>query len=76
LADPKDYTQINYEKRIQDLARTKITQTQMSSRVIETWLNETLTDAGHMEIPGLLVKPENKKPLERYGIGKNQLIMC
>jgi len=44
--------------------------------VIETWLNETLTDAGHMEIPGMLIKPENKKPLERYGIGKNQLIMC
>ena len=48
----------------------------MSSRVIETWINNTLLDAGHMEIPGVLLKPENIKPLERYGIGKNQLTTC
>ena len=57
-----------HEKRILDLAKNKTTQTHMSSKVIETWLNETLTDAGHLEIPGLILKPENKKPLTRYKI--------
>lgn len=47
----------------------------MSSAVIETWLNETLTDAGHIEIPGVILKPENKKPLTRYGIDSQQLQM-
>jgi hypothetical protein len=28
-----------------------------------------------MEIPGILVKPENKKPLERYGISRTQLTL-
>ena len=46
----------------------------MSSKVIVTWLNETLVDAGHLEIPGVLLKPENKKPLTRYKIDPNQLI--
>jgi hypothetical protein len=45
----------------------------MSSKVIETWLNETLTDAGHIEIPGVILKPENNKPLTRYGIDSEQL---
>lgn len=65
---------MNFETRLSQLTRSKITQTKLSSRVIETWLNETLTDAGHLEIPGVLLKPESKKPLERYNIGKNQLL--
>ena len=75
LADPHDYAQMDHEKRIRDLAKNKITQTHMSSKVIETWLNETLTDAGHLEIPGLILKPENKKPLTRYKIDSQQLQM-
>ena len=55
------------------MAKNKITQSQMSTKVIETWLNETLTDAGHIEIPGVILKPENKKPLTRYGIDSTQL---
>ena len=31
-------------------------------------------DATHLDIPGILIKPENKKPLERYGICKNMLL--
>lgn len=42
--------------------------------MIETWLNETLIDAAHLEIPGVLLKPESKKPLSRYHIDKNQLL--
>ena len=39
-------------------------------KIIETWINETLTDAEHMDIPGVLVKPEHKNPISRYGIDK------
>ena len=27
----------------------------VSKRVMETWINETLTDAYHLEIPGILM---------------------
>ena len=71
FADPVDYPQQNYEKRIKDLAKNNITRTQLNPKVVETWLNETLTDAGHLEIPGVILQPESKKPLERYKIGIN-----
>jgi len=29
----------------------------LNTRVIETWINETLKDAEHLEIPGVIVKP-------------------
>ena len=47
----------------------------MSSRVIETWINDTLRDAGHLDIPGVILKPESSTPLNRYGIDKNQMIL-
>ena len=72
-ADPVDYGQVNYEKRIKDLAKNKITKSQLSSKVIETWINETLLDATHLDIPGVLLKPESKKPLNRYGISREEL---
>lgn len=65
---------LNYEKRIKDLAHNKIVQSKLSSRVIETWLNDTMTDANHLDIPGIIMKPENKTPLTRYGIDRNQLM--
>ena len=43
---------------------------QVSNRVLETWINETLTDAFHLEIPGVLTKPEHKNPIHRYGIDR------
>ena len=58
-ADPIDYPQLNYEKRIKDLATNNITRTQLNPKVVETWLNETLTDAGHLEIPGVILQPES-----------------
>jgi len=42
----------------------------VTNKVMETWINETLTDAYHLEIPGVLVKPEHKLPIYRYGIDR------
>ena len=47
---------------------------QVSNRVLETWINETLTDAFHLEIPGVLTKPEHKNPIHRYGIDRSTLL--
>lgn len=32
----------------------------LNSSVIEAWINETLKDAEHLEIPGIIVKPVHK----------------
>ena len=40
----------------------------LSARVIETLINETLSDAEHLDIPGVILKPMTKKPLHRYQI--------
>ena len=50
------------------------TSAQVSNRALETWINETLTDAYHLEIPGVLIKPEHKLPIHRYGIDRNNLV--
>jgi hypothetical protein len=45
----------------------------MSAEVLETWINETLQDAEHLDIPGVIVKPEHKDPISRYGIDRLML---
>ena len=42
----------------------------MSPKVLETWINETLQDAEHLDIPGVIIKPEHKAPISRYGIDR------
>ena len=45
----------------------------MSPKILETWINETLTDAEHLDIPGVILKPESKNPIQRYGIDRHIL---
>lgn len=45
----------------------------MNPKVLETWINETLQDAEHLDIPGVIVKPEHKNPIARYEIDKMTL---
>lgn len=45
----------------------------MNPKVIETWINDTLSDAEHLDIPGVMLKPEHKNPISRYGIDKLSL---
>mmetsp|Transcript_32071 Transcript_32071/g.31378 ORF Transcript_32071/g.31378 Transcript_32071/m.31378 type:complete len:124 (-) Transcript_32071:270-641(-) len=40
---------------------------------METWINETLADAEHLDIPGVVLKPEHKNPISRYGIDRMTL---
>ena len=48
-------------------------QVQMSNKVLETWINETLYDAEHLDIPGVILKPEHQNPISRYGIDRIEL---
>lgn len=45
----------------------------MSPKVLETWINETLSDAEHLDIPGVILKPESKNPISRYGVDRHFL---
>lgn len=42
----------------------------LNARVIETWISDTLGDAEHLDIPGVILKPAQKPALERYGISR------
>lgn len=42
----------------------------MNPKVLETWINTTLEDAEHLDIPGVILKSEHKTPVTRYGIGR------
>ena len=45
----------------------------MSPKILETWINETLKDAEHLDIPGIILNPESKQPIKRYGIDRETL---
>jgi hypothetical protein len=37
-------------------------------------MNETLADAEHLEIPGLIMKPSHKLPIVRYSIDRVEMV--
>ena len=46
----------------------------LNSRILETWLNNTLADACDLDLPEKLVKSEAKAPLVRFGIDRSSLL--
>ena len=47
---------------------------QMSAKVTETWINETLKDAEYMDLPGCIINSEVLIPLIRYNIDRKKLM--
>jgi hypothetical protein len=45
----------------------------LNTRVVEKWINQTMLDAENMSIPSIVLKPEHKDPINRYGISRNIL---
>ena len=45
----------------------------VTAKVMEQWLNDTLSDAQHLDIPGVILQPEHKNPVSRYGIDRIEL---
>lgn len=47
----------------------------MNAKVLESWIEETLDEAQHMDIPGICLKPEHKSPMARYQIDRSFLMV-
>jgi len=45
----------------------------LNPKIIETWINETLEDAGHLDIPNIILLPSHKNPITRYGLDRISL---
>lgn len=45
----------------------------INARILEAWINSTIVDAEHMEIPVALAKTEQQHPLSRYGVDRHSL---
>ena len=59
-----------FQTRVSDIIKLKNQPATLNSSVMEAWINETLKDAEHLEIPGIIVRPVHKAPLNRYKIDK------
>ena len=59
--------------RLKELHHAKDSTLRLNAKVIETWINETLRDAEHLDIPGVVLKPEHKNPVSRYQIDRLSL---
>ena len=60
----------NFETRVSQILKNSSSKASLHSSVLEAWINETLKDAEHLEIPGTIVKPAHKQPISRYKIDK------
>lgn len=56
--------------RLQELTNARDSAVKLNVKVIETWVNETLQDAEHLDIPGVILKPDHKNPISRYNIDR------
>lgn len=61
---------MSFEARIKDIYNVRESSVKLNPKVIETWINETLLDAEHLDIPGVVLKPEHKNPISRYSIDR------
>ena len=63
-----------FEQRVKEIMDMKYTGNTLNARVIETWINDTLSDAENLDIPGVVLKPTHKKPLVRYFVDRLFLV--
>ena len=64
---------MTFEVRLRELHHAKDSTLRLNAKVIESWINETLKDAEHLDIPGVVLKPEHKNPVSRYQIDRLSL---
>ena len=74
LPEEEQAHKLNFDLRVSQLLKMKDNKAILNSSIIEAWINETLKDAEHLEIPGIIVKPVHKVPMSRYKIDK--LYLC
>jgi len=64
---------MNFEARLKEIHAAKDSTLRLNPKVIEAWINDTLVDAEHLDIPGVVLKPDHKNPISRYGIDRLSL---
>lgn len=72
-----ELAEVKEKKRFKSARRgtvKEVKSSDMSPKVIESWINDTLLEAQNLNIPGVIVKPEQKNPLRRYGIDRKTLM--
>ena len=47
----------------------------MNPKVMETWINDTLTDAEQLGVAGAMARNDKKSPLQRYRIDRSTLVV-
>ena len=57
-------------QRLDELSTQRLNNHGINSKVMETWINQTLADSEHLDIPGCILKPEHKNPISRYNIDR------
>lgn len=70
LAIPEDNQAAPLNLDVKPDKKFKSTEKVPSAKVLENWINQTLTDAEHLDIPSVILKPKNQIPLTRYGIDR------
>ena len=63
----------NEVKRNRSASKSKVYKKGMSSKVMETWVRDTLLEAENLDIPGIILQPEKQNPMVRYGIDIDSL---
>ena len=53
--EPKSGTKVALISKFDKATKNK---SSMTPKVLETWIKETLQDAEHLDIPGVILKPE------------------
>ena len=76
LGEKEQADRLAFQNRVSDIMQMRNTGNVLNARVVESWINETLTDAAHLEIPGVVLKPTMKQPLQRYGIDRVMLAIA
>lgn len=56
-----------------DFELAQIGGTGIQIKYVEQWLNDVIKDAVSLGMPGVMQKPEHKKPLDRYEIDRSNL---
>ena len=76
--DNKAYMSVMHRRPAEKIKgqNAKLDSIGITSKVMETWINETLTDAEHLDIPGCILQPEHKNPITRYGIDRIEMDNC
>ncbi len=47
----------------------------LNTKVVETWINETLKEVESLALPRHLLTDESKTPLSRFGVDRQRLLV-